>query len=145
MADVSWPVRAFKIVDLPTEGKPTRPTVALPDFFTAKLRPPPPPEEACFSACAFRAAIFALSFPMWNSVALFFCVLKISASISLIWSAMVPKEASVLARNAGYKRDRGGARVFFPGAARGNHELHGLHEAGLRAVRGIRAIRGSRS
>src|SRR5688500_13640226 len=90
MADVSCPVRAFRIVDLPTDGSPTSPTVALPDFLTAKLRPEPPPELACFSWAALRAAILALSFPMWNSVALFFCVLKISASISLIWSAIVP-------------------------------------------------------
>jgi len=68
--------------------------VALPDFFTAKLGPPPPPLEACFSICARRAAILALSFPMWNSVALFFWVLKISASISLICSGIVPTAVS---------------------------------------------------
>src|ERR1041385_1870281 len=78
------------MVDLPTEGRPTRPTVALPDFLTAKESPAPPPWLACFSCWARRAAILALSFPMWNSVALFFWVLKISASISLIWSAIVP-------------------------------------------------------
>src|SRR5215210_1526152 len=80
------------MVDLPTDGRPTRPTVALPDFLTANDRPPPPPCDACFSCAARRAAILALSFPMWNSVALFFCVLKISASISLIWSATVPND-----------------------------------------------------
>src|SRR5688572_4169437 len=98
------------MVDLPTEGRPTRPTVALPDFLTAKERPPPPPIEACFSCEARRAAILALSFPMWNSVALFFWVLKISASISLIWSAIVPKLALRKAPTGdGYKRGSDGA------------------------------------
>src|SRR5436190_1194939 len=50
MADVSWPVRAFRIVDLPTDGRPTRPTVALPDFLTANETPPPPPWER-FEGC----------------------------------------------------------------------------------------------
>src|ERR1041385_7993690 len=94
------------MVDLPTKGRPTRPTVALPDFLTANDRPAPPPIDACFSCCARRAAILALSFPMWNSVALFFCVLKISASISLIWSAIVP--TAHRATRAAYKRSGAG-------------------------------------
>lgn len=37
------PVNLFKSVDFPTDGKPTRPTLASPLFVTSKPSPAPPP------------------------------------------------------------------------------------------------------
>ena len=37
------PVNLFRSVDFPTEGKPTRPTLASPLFVTSKPSPAPPP------------------------------------------------------------------------------------------------------
>lgn len=37
------PVNLFSSVDLPTEGKPTRPTLESPLFVTSKPSPAPPP------------------------------------------------------------------------------------------------------
>lgn len=37
------PVNLFNRVDFPTEGKPTRPTLASPLFVTSKPSPAPPP------------------------------------------------------------------------------------------------------
>jgi len=53
-------------VDLPTEGKPTKATVASPDFLTSKPLAPPLAFAwaAAFSSWAFNLAIFAFSLPM---------------------------------------------------------------------------------
>ena len=61
------PVRVVSSVDLPTDGKPTRPMRVSPLFFTSKPRPPPPPPVLCGPAMIsrFSLAIFALMSPRW--------------------------------------------------------------------------------
>ena len=70
-------------VDLPTEGKPTRPTRASPTLLTSKPSPleapppPPPPPPGGSSNSRRSLASLALSMPRWPEVALFFWVLAI--------------------------------------------------------------------
>ncbi len=70
------PVILVRRVDLPTDGKPMRPTRASPDLVTSNpspgLAPPPPPFGARISRRNF--ASFAFNIPIWKLVALFFCV-----------------------------------------------------------------------
>ena len=88
-------------VDLPTEGKPTSETVASPDFLTSKPLPPPLAFEcaAAFSSLSLSWAILAFNFPMWALVALFFCVLSISARIISICSLIVAIRTPLLLWN----------------------------------------------
>ena len=80
-------------VDFPTEGNPTKATVASPDFRTSNPLPPPLAFEwaAAFSSLSLSWAILAFNFPMWALVALFFWVLSISARIISICSLIVAK------------------------------------------------------
>ena len=68
-------------VDFPTDGKPTKATVASPDLRTSKplLGPALRAEAAAFSCLSLSWAILAFNFPMWAFVALFFWVLWISS------------------------------------------------------------------
>lgn len=81
------PVNLDRRVDFPTEGNPTKPILASPFLATSNPSPPPPPFLEIASNCSlFSLAIFAFRSPMCPSVALFFYVLKISASIRAIFS-----------------------------------------------------------
>ena len=80
VASVIW----FRRVDFPVLGKPTRPTVACPLFFTAYPGPPPPLFICRSCSSSLRRAIFAFSFPMWCWVFLLYGVFWISSSIALI-------------------------------------------------------------
>gem|GEM_PF-1195196 len=68
-------VNAFSNVDFPTLGNPTRTTEASPDFRTSNPSFSLPDETVlpCLFSSKSRLsfAIFALSIPIWNSVALF--------------------------------------------------------------------------
>jgi hypothetical protein len=76
-------------VDLPTDGKPTSPIRQSPVFCTSKPSSFAPPFFVTPSINSrFRRAIFAFRSPKWCAVALFFCVLDISSSISLILSSV---------------------------------------------------------
>lgn len=75
--------------DLPTDGKPTKATRAIPIRLTSKvayveleLR------DASSISFASNYAILAFSLPKWCSVALFFYVLAISCLISSIYSSI---------------------------------------------------------
>src|SRR5438093_9734021 len=78
-------VNLFRIVDLPTLGRPMRTTVASPPFLISKAEPPPPLEVDASSSALSRAS-FALRRPIWCSVCLLIWVLFISSSICLIFS-----------------------------------------------------------
>mmetsp|Transcript_5695 Transcript_5695/g.23046 ORF Transcript_5695/g.23046 Transcript_5695/m.23046 type:complete len:277 (-) Transcript_5695:156-986(-) len=82
------PVSLFRSVDLPTDGKPTRPTRQSPVLVTSKPSPlgPDLPLGSIRSRRSF--ASFALSDPRCAAVALFFCVRLISSSIEAIFSMM---------------------------------------------------------
>eukprot|EP00958_Prasinococcus_capsulatus_P011490 scaffold1142_cov387-Prasinococcus_capsulatus_cf.AAC.4 len=80
------PVSIVRRVDLPTEGNPMSATRACPKRCTSKPSPAAPVLPPGSSSCVRSLASFALSWPKWYSVALFFCVRAISSSISLIFS-----------------------------------------------------------
>ena len=85
-------------VDFPTDGNPTKATVASPLFLTSKPLPPPLAFAwaSAFSRAIFNLAIFAFKRPTWCSVALFFWVLSISVWMALICSSIVAIEHSPL-------------------------------------------------
>mmetsp|Transcript_69137 Transcript_69137/g.124645 ORF Transcript_69137/g.124645 Transcript_69137/m.124645 type:complete len:226 (+) Transcript_69137:696-1373(+) len=86
---LSWPVILLSSVDLPTDGKPTKPIRASPVLDTSKpafAGPPPLPFVPSVTICARSLASLAFSRPRCPFVALFFCVLAISASISAIFT-----------------------------------------------------------
>lgn len=60
------PVSLVKRVDLPTEGKPTKPTLVSPVLATSKPSPPPPPPGPLppVNSSVFNLASFALSIPL---------------------------------------------------------------------------------
>ena len=64
------PVSLFRSVDFPVDGKPTRTTVASPDFLTVNPSPPPADFMARLTASSRIFAIFALIRPMCFEVAL---------------------------------------------------------------------------
>mmetsp|Transcript_14268 Transcript_14268/g.17990 ORF Transcript_14268/g.17990 Transcript_14268/m.17990 type:complete len:254 (+) Transcript_14268:688-1449(+) len=88
-------VRVPRRVDFPTEGKPMRAMRASPRRLTSKPSPPPPEEEFSTRSSLRSLASLAFSVPRWYSVALFFWVRAISASISFIFS-ITPMVASVV-------------------------------------------------
>lgn len=66
-----------------------KPTEATPVLATSNPLPPPPPEEDGVRSSLFSLASLAFNWPRWKDVALFFWVLAISASMSLILSTVV--------------------------------------------------------
>ena len=82
-ASDSVPVSIVSSDDLPTDGNPISATRPSPYFDTSKPSPAPPLDAGACSSVRSLARR-ALSWPRWYSVALFFCVRAISASISLI-------------------------------------------------------------
>eukprot|EP00056_Hartaetosiga_gracilis_P006068 m.92737 g.92737 ORF g.92737 m.92737 type:complete len:318 (-) comp12366_c0_seq3:1173-2126(-) len=80
------PARLVSKVDFPTEGNPTKPTRASPVFGTSNPSPLPPPEVFTEISSCLSLARRAFKRPRCFAVALFFCVLAISASISSIFS-----------------------------------------------------------
>ena len=75
-------------VDLPTDGKPTRPTRASPVAFTSKPSPAPcaPVFGPSKSSSRLYLASFALRPQMCAIVCLLICVRAISSSMSLIFA-----------------------------------------------------------
>mmetsp|Transcript_13993 Transcript_13993/g.41798 ORF Transcript_13993/g.41798 Transcript_13993/m.41798 type:complete len:282 (-) Transcript_13993:151-996(-) len=115
------PVKVVNSVDLPTEGKPTRPTRVSPTFLTSKPRSPPPPLllVPCSSSSRRSFASLALIKPRWPSVCLFFWVRAYSYSSSLIFSSVVGMVApSAECSEAPSAADRRRANRFRRTAAR---------------------------
>src|SRR5947199_10247122 len=77
-------VSLFRIVDLPTLGRPIRTTVASPPFRTSKEGPPLLLD--CFSTSPRSLASFALRRPMWCSVCLLRLVIFFSYYYYIILS-----------------------------------------------------------
>src|SRR5216684_9072315 len=77
-------VNLFRIVDLPTLGRPMRTTVASPPFLISKAGPPL--FEVELSSSALIRASLAFNMPICCSVCLLIWVLLISSSICLIFS-----------------------------------------------------------
>ena len=104
------PVSEVSSVDLPTDGKPTRPTRASPVAFTSNPSPAPcaPDFGPSKSSSRLYLASFALRPQMCAIVCLLICVRAISSSMSLIFATrddMPPY----------YHGGRGGPRVGWRG------------------------------
>ena len=82
------PVSEVSSVDLPTDGKPTRPTRASPVAFTSNPSPAPcaPDFGPSKSSSRLYLASFALRPQMCAIVCLLICVRAISSSMSLIFA-----------------------------------------------------------
>jgi len=77
-------------VDLPTDGNPTIPILASPDLETSNPSPTGPALDLEPSTNSLLSlASLAFNVPRWYDVALFFYVLAISCSISLIFCWVV--------------------------------------------------------
>jgi len=67
------PVNLLINVLFPTDGNPMKPILATPVLATSKpAPPPPPPPDVGVRSSRFNLASFALSWPKWKAVALFF-------------------------------------------------------------------------
>ena len=91
-------------MDLPTLGKPMSATRPWPYFDTSNPSPSPPPDFAGARSCVRSFASFDFKMPRWPSVALFFCVLLISSSMSDLRDPHLAGEAR---EGGGGERDEG--------------------------------------